>query len=347
MFFANSTRRDPTPIERTRVAKLMSSRCAAFFLENTANKVIVATAKHCFFELSPTDWCSKDGHFRAGDGYHDGPVTDTTDGGDVAVTDGGKDPNDGWCQHIIASDDTHDIVVFEGKFDGETQHASQGDTTLRLAAYIPATGSPLTMIGFPADQDPATARNGAFTTTESCWTLTDWPDPSIHTENVAWSDRNLYENCTVYGGNSGGPIYIAGSRDVIGEPSAYANNYARRSPTDVATAAPLNIMSDFVALHHQELVSAGIAFSEAPPSDLKLVPWPASDPNEGVSASEAPSPTPEPKPAPAPTHADGGCAMSPHRTEQDALLVIVCLLACFQVYRRVSRTRTSPAGTRR
>lgn len=232
-FFEQSTRRDASGLEAQRVART-STGCTAFFLENTAGKVYMASARHCF-EYSVTNWCEKDG----------------------GITD-----NDGVefkCTKVIAADSTHDITVFE---TNHPSHRTKGATTLRLASFNPSSKQRLIMTGYPCDEDPVEGgRQCALTTTESCWTLgSDVASP--HTDDTTTLDRSFHHNCTTYGGNSGGPMYAEGTRDVIGLPFTYhPDDYNRYSSTDITTAAFLALTSDFVSVHKTELVSAGITLS--------------------------------------------------------------------------------------
>ena len=229
MFFQNSSRRDATRLEASQVAHV--GGCAAFFLENSKDRVYLASARHCF-EYQITDWCRT------------GSVT-------------GNDGTTGTCTRVVAADDRHDIAVFEAAM----RHASLGESTLRLAAYTPKVDTELLMIGYPADRDPTTARRGELTVTTDCWVLSG-PGPSPHDDTL---DRSAQHNCSTYGGNSGGPMIRKGSREVIGLPFTYApNDYRRRSATDPRTAATLALTSDFVKIHRAELVEAGIVLVESP-----------------------------------------------------------------------------------
>lgn len=114
------------------------------------------------------------------------------------------------------------------------------------------------------DNDPETARHGRLTTTENCWTL----GGTVKSPHNNILDVSQYHNCTTYGGNSGGPMYIEGTRVVIGLPFTYIpdywegkanpNAYDRRSPTNLETAAHLALTADFVSVHRTELLTAGI-----------------------------------------------------------------------------------------
>src|SRR5262249_37855513 len=134
-FFENSTRRDATDLEARRVA-YVADGCTAFFLENTANKTYLASARHCF-DYSITNWCETDGLVQDNDGQR------------------------GHCVGIVAADLHHDIAVFEANIP----HPSTGASTLQLSPFVPPVGTRLVMTGYPFDQDPVLPRNGMLTTT--------------------------------------------------------------------------------------------------------------------------------------------------------------------------------------
>jgi hypothetical protein len=120
------------------------------------------------------------------------------------------------------------------------------------------------MIGYPADEDPQTARRGKLTTTENCWVLKS-SVPSLY-DDPHLADHSSLHNCTTYGGNSGGPMYIEGSLDAIGLPFTYApDDYTRRDPNDLSTAADLAQMADFVGTFRSQLTEAGVVISDTPP----------------------------------------------------------------------------------
>jgi hypothetical protein len=253
-FFENSQRRDATALEAARVASFPGGGCTVFFLENTANKVYIGSARHCF-EFAAANWCAEPGTIVDNSGV------------------------EGHCRRVVAADDHHDVVVLEV----DIAHASTGDTTLRLASFVPKVGTKLVMLGYPMDEDPVNPREGALTTTENCWTLSDGvASPYVGQDNDVTIDLSAQHNCSTYGGNSGGPMYVAGTRDVIGLPFTYTpDDYQRRSASDLDTAAFLALTADFVGIHQAELVQAGIV------SDGK--PHPTSDANGDQAASKTPA----------------------------------------------------------
>lgn len=265
MFFENSVRRDATGSEASRVAKLTTSQCAAFFLESTTTKTFVATARHCV-EFAITSWCESDGKLEDNQGRA------------------------GRCVRVVAADVNHDIAVFEA----DLLHPA-GDATLRLASYAPSANTKLVMIGYPADEDPTTARRGKLTTTVNCWTLGDTVPSPYAGQDDKTLDKSLRHNCTTYGGNSGGPMVVEGTREAIGLPFTYMpDDYQRRSATNLETAAYLALMADFTSVHRSELTSAGIVVSNGP-----------SDPPPQSPTTETPPPTTSDTTGPSPVEAGG------------------------------------------
>ncbi len=311
-FFENSVRRDATAAEASRVAKLTTSQCASFFLENTANKTYIVTARHCV-EFAITSWCTRDGAIVDNNGVR------------------------GRCIRVVAADRNRDIAVIEANLP----HPSTGDATLRLAAYVPSVNTKLVMTGYPGDDDPLTARRGRLTTTESCWVMGGAVQSPYASMDQNTLDMSAPHNCSTYGGNSGGPMYIQGTREAIGLPFTYVpDDYTRNSATDLTTAAFLALTADFVGAHRGELTAAGIVISESPvQSDATSeagAPPPTTD-SEGSTGQEGdtapisddsatdeyeaeddseefeeePTPKKKKKKRPAPmTMSAGGCAMS-------------------------------------
>ncbi|MBX3196847.1 MAG: trypsin-like peptidase domain-containing protein [Labilithrix sp.] len=314
-FFENSVRRDATAAEASRVAQLTTSKCASFFLENTANKTYIATARHCV-EFSITNWCANDGGIVDNSGVQ------------------------GRCTRVVAADATHDIAVIEANLP----HASSGDSTLRLTSYVPAVSSKLIMTGYPGDDDPQTARRGRLTTTASCWTLGGQVESPYASQDTRTLDKSVQHNCSTYGGNSGGPMYIEGTREAIGLPFTYIpDDYTRNKATDLTTAAFLALTSDFVSVHRAALTSAGIVISSGPdsastetgtpppvdaeptePSDDGATTGPQSDglgdesDDEEGEDEEAPS-TKKKRRRPAPVMMNQGCSSAPRSTPSSPL----------------------------
>jgi V8-like Glu-specific endopeptidase len=228
-FFANSMRRDASASEAKKVAWL--GGCTTFFVENNQGKTYLVTARHCV-DHAITTWCSRHGRIVDNQG------------------------REGECTRVIAADREHDIALYEAQLP----YVPARSSTFRLAAYTPGVETRLRMIGYPADDDPETARRGRLTTTYNCWVLSD-------TVSSPWDDMvdpSLLHNCTTYGGNSGGPMYVEGTRDAIGLPFTYVpDDYHRRDPWDLDAAAVLAQMSGFVAQFRPQLEAAGVAIAES------------------------------------------------------------------------------------
>jgi hypothetical protein len=329
-FFENAERRDATAAEGSRVAQLTTSKCASFFLENTANTVYVATARHCV-DFAITTWCTNDGALADNSG------------------------SQGKCARLVAADKTHDIAVFEASI----AHAAAGDTTLRLASYVPPVNTKLVMTGYPGDEDPQTARRGKLTTTRSCWVLGGEIDSPYATQDTKTLDKAVQHNCSTYGGNSGGPMYVEGTRDAIGLPFTYVpDDYTRNSATDLATAAHLALMADFVRVHRTELTAAGIVISDTastdpettPPEDAPGTESESTDtletgPTSDLEDEEDTAPKKNKK-LPAPIATQPGCAMAPGGPTDRAVALVLVALGLLRVRSRErrcpSRSPSSP-----
>jgi len=131
-----------------------------------------------------------------------------------------------------------------------------------LYPYLPPARTRLVMVGYPADDDPSTARRRMLTVTENCWTAGGAVvSPYFNSKEYPGSnDWSQHHNCTTYGGNSGGPMYSEGTRLVVGLPFTYIRDVYTRTDDDDATAA-LALMADFVSVHAIELKAAGIAIA--------------------------------------------------------------------------------------
>lgn len=232
-FFANSIRRDATESERQQVMQLPG--CTGFYIENTKDTVTIVSARHCF-DFAPEHFCQNGGLFSSGDGQ------------------------EGRCREVIAAGDQHDIVVFRADFAKKpaSEHA------LRLSSSVPTPQTRLKMIGYP--QDPE--RDGKLTVTENCWVISSDGQSPYFARDARLPDRTSRHNCSTYGGNSGGPMLIEGTREVVGLPFSYSKrDLTPRQPDNVSTAAYMTRMADFVEQHREALDAAGIltAGEQMPP----------------------------------------------------------------------------------
>lgn len=225
-FFENARRRDATDTEAKFVVRI--PHCTAFFIENNSNQAIVASARHCF-AFDPLKFCKNGGSFTA----HDGQI--------------------GHCTDILAGDDQHDIVMFRADFSV----VPAKEQTLRVSSFSPELRTPLKMIGYPEDPE----RRGSLTVTDNCYILQQVADSPF--KNRGLLDESARHNCSTFGGNSGGPMIIEGTRIVAGLPLSFNPYDFTRYPADeVITSAFLARMDGFVARNRQILMDAGVVFAE-------------------------------------------------------------------------------------
>jgi len=130
------------------------------------------------------------------------------------------------------------------------------------------------MTGHPGDPN----RKGRMTSTFNCWTLQSTiASPYIGTYFNLYDTSSLH-NCSTYGGNSGGPLYLEGTNIAIGLPYTYRpHDFNLRDPWDLDTAAYLAQIGDFVTRNRQKLNQAGITIVESLPSHLNFQPRPLKD----------------------------------------------------------------------
>jgi len=230
MFFENSVRRDPGPqdpidaIVHVYFTSDSGARfsCTGFFLQNGTEEFMVATARHCF-QYQVTQACDS------------GQIEFKTAVGGFS----------GRCSNVIVADPRDDFTILEADFGHDSGSASQKIGNLSLTHQSFKPGTKLKMIGYPSDPE----RKGQLTVTENCWIQSDKSPDFVEslTPEENQKRQNAYEefkkrtagskdtselrarlsvehenhNCSVYGGNSGGPIIIDGTRTVVGIPSAY------------------------------------------------------------------------------------------------------------------------------
>jgi len=209
-FFENSRRVDATTAQKRGLARLRG--CTGFFLKNAQDKNLVATARHCFNYDAP-QWCAT------------GIAKDEASGVDLR------------CKSVAAGDGRHDLVVLE--FEDAPR-----DRTLdfELATFPLTKNLRLEMLGFPGD-----LYNGAraLKLTQNCWVI-EPKTRNIYDDPNVVDDRTFTHNCSTYGGNSGGPMFIEGTRIAIGIPDTYApNDFSQRARNERAAQGVL--AADFAA----------------------------------------------------------------------------------------------------
>lgn len=189
-FFENSRRRAATDLERASLVRI--GGCAGFYVANQDRQTVIGTARHCV-NFKARDWCLNDG-------------VHTDELGNAA----------GKCQGIVLGDSKHDIVFFKSSLP-----YPRDEHTLQLGMFVPDLDTPLVMLGYPADS----LAQAKPTATDNCWIrATDMPSPHANTAEYVTGglfDRSYHHNCSTYGGNSGGPMIIEGTRTVVGLPFTF------------------------------------------------------------------------------------------------------------------------------
>lgn len=175
--------------------------CTGFFLTNANNDNILVTARHCL-NFQATQWC--------------------LNGGTAKVEFTGEILR---CREIVAGDANHDIVVM--KFDDLPRDRSKDFT---IGTFDLEVNDRLEMFGFPADPfNP----NINFAVTDNCWVRLRLSLNGRLFDNNNSHNQTFSHNCSTYGGNSGGPMVMEGTRIAIGLPNAYyPNNFTNRPDTN-------------------------------------------------------------------------------------------------------------------
>lgn len=256
-FFKNATRRDPTALERKAIVNVNSkSACAGFFVKNRANDFLIATARHC--AAYDFEKACKEG------------------GVDIVTSEGYK----GQCDSVVAEGREDDMVVFKARLIGAPQKILASIDFLKLSAAPAPRDAPLKVIGFPQDE----YRDGRMTVTENCWinggtnvadllTMEELQAVLQRREEMgrdAKEDADLaareefveehaqieFNNCTIYQGNSGGPMTLAGRPIVVGMPYKSVRGVYRLFPETAANRS--TSMAGFVRRNRLALEQAGV-----------------------------------------------------------------------------------------
>ena len=195
--------------------------CGAFFVANSSGKFFIGSARHCLY-FYEKELCARNFTIRS-----------------FATGDTGH------CTRIVVDDQKSDFFIFEAEFD-DPKSTSAGTESLVLALFIKNGKEELDVFGFPGDNE----RNSRPTKSSNCSLVPTSEDldysravwnfqsKSSQLENTTVTDANsdhfnaahlliwqnvvpLRHNCSVYGGNSGGPVVIKNSRVFVGLPFTY------------------------------------------------------------------------------------------------------------------------------
>ncbi len=273
-FSMNSIRRNATQQEEHFI--LTTGSCAAFFVDNRDQRLLVATARHCF-NYKMTKACEDKNNWYISMKKELSPFV-------------------GICKRVVAGTSQDDLVIIEIEFeDVERKYQSQEEVNtvvrgllstqnrLKLAGFTVPLYARFKMIGFPGDPE----RNGELTVTENCWETTGtgryWstgqaiavlggnvsngsPDPEVRAFQNMLQRTLRWNNCSAYGGNSGGPIILEGSDIAIGLPGAFQPNVLTVHPHNVSNFYETTY--GFVRRNRAALETAGITIVDQPPTPL-------------------------------------------------------------------------------
>ncbi len=223
IFFENSKRDIVFQKDKKAMGIAKLNGCTGFFIKNSENKNLIGTARHCFNYDAPT-WCNAKSE-----------VTDYYNSKRLK------------CVGIVAGDSYHDTIIFEFE-------SSVRDRTFdfELADLNLTPGIKLAMLGFPGDEfNP----NRDLMQTQNCWVQN--PEATSiysHIPQVK-NDEVFTHNCSTYGGNSGGPMFIEGTRIAIGLPDVYTHDITNIPRTYSAQGIRLD---GFIEDFRNEIESYGI-----------------------------------------------------------------------------------------
>lgn len=254
-FFENSIRRDAnaselTPVVRIYVPGTNITGCTGYFIANQNDRAYIATGRHCAAEILPDGtldhvnydihkWCTTPGIFVQSNGQT------------------------GSCKRVVIENPVFDMVILEADF---TQQPSSSDK-LTLAAFVPKVGTRLKMIGYPCDKlrsPNCPLQPQPATVTENCWVLSGASAGAR--PDARQKDYVVKENCAVYGGNSGGPMMVEGSKTVVGQPMSFRIDVSNLTFGSLDTAAQMGLTSTFLLGSLSQLKAEGIEVALEDPS---------------------------------------------------------------------------------
>lgn len=227
----------------------VDSGCTGFFLKNKDNKNYILSARHCF-DYDAVKWCKNSGSAEV----YDSSYKDIT------------------CVKVAVGDKFHDTVILE--FENYERDRSQD---FSLGSFYLEDSTMLQMLGFPADKYN---RANFLQLTQHCWAKPNesfvdfwwyfWTsifDYFYYGSDVS-EDHYFFHNCSTYGGNSGGPMFVEGTRIAVGLPNKYLpDNYYQYS--SIRTSEGIRL-ADFVEDFAKEIKDLGIAVTEKIPELLRV-----------------------------------------------------------------------------
>lgn len=195
-FSANSRREIISQTHPKALGLARIGTCTGFFVKSQDNNhTFLSSSRHCF-DYDAVHWCQ-------------------TGVAKIYTTE-----QEIKCLSVAVGDDKHDTVIFE--FENIARDRS-GDFT--YATDMPEIGTSLEMLGFPSDGFLTQPRSSILVSTHNCQVV-EKNATNVYLRNPEMmvnisGDKVFRHNCSTYGGNSGGPMMIEGTRIVIGIPDLY------------------------------------------------------------------------------------------------------------------------------
>lgn len=255
----NTVRRSPRSEDESSAILKVGMGCTGFFVANRQDRLIIGTARHCVrYEI--TERCkARSLNVTTANGKHEG-----------------------YCKGVVAASVKDDLALIEVEFPDAGEELRNEISFLKLAAYVPRPWNRFKMIGYPADH----VRKGALTVAENCWDNTAFGTDWMTGEKNAEGPRgptdyhgypgatggpegmlrplHLYHNCSTYGGNSGGPIILEDTDEVVGIPDSYDSKRVVHGPRE---SAAYEASAGFVNRNRRALRNAGVIIADQPGAD--------------------------------------------------------------------------------